>query len=49
MTEPIPLSAALCIQKVGIIVDDVLDDFFDGMLETFTAKGWWVGDVQRET
>lgn len=49
MTESIPLSAALRVQGVSIVEDDVFYELFDVVLEGLTLKCRWVWNVQRKT
>lgn len=49
VTESIPLSAALRVQRVCIVEDDVFGHFFDVVLEGLTMECRWVRNVQRKT
>lgn len=49
VTESIPLSAALRVQGVSIVEDDVFYELFDVVLEGLTLKCRWVWNVQRKT
>lgn len=49
VTESIPLSAALRVQRVSVVEDDVFGHLFDVVLEGLAMECRWVRDVQRET
>lgn len=49
MSKSIPLSPALRVQRVRIIVRDALHKRADLVLEGLTAKRRLFGDIQRET
>lgn len=48
MTKSIPLSPALCVQRIGIIIRNPRKQLFDLMLELFASKRRSLGCIQRE-
>jgi len=46
VSEAIPLSSRLSIERVFIVICNILSQYFDLVLERLTSKCWDVGDVQ---
>lgn len=49
MAESIPLRATLRVQRVAVIVRDILCKRFDRVLECLTAEGWLLRHGERKT
>lgn len=48
MAEAIPLRATLRVQRVAVIVGDILREGFDRVLEGLTAKSGLLGHIERK-
>ena len=49
MAEAIPLSAALRIQRVAVIIGDILGNGLVAMLESFTIESGLLRHIERKT
>ncbi len=49
MAEAIPLGATLSVERVAVVVGDILGDSLVAMLKGFAAKRGLLGDIERET
>lgn len=49
MAESIPLRATLRVQRVAVIVRDILCKRFDRVLERLSAESWLLRHGERET
>lgn len=49
MAEAIPLSAALRVQRVAVIVGDILGDGLVAMLKSFAIESGFLGHIERKT
>lgn len=49
MTEAIPLGATLSVERVAVVVGNILGDCLVAMLKGFAAERGLLGDIERET
>lgn len=45
MSEPIPLSSTLGVQRVGVVVCDTRGQGLDSVLESFPVECWFLGHI----
>lgn len=48
MSEAVPLSSALCVHSVKVVISHILSKNLDLMLEDFPAKGWLRRAIERQ-
>lgn len=49
MAEAIPLGATLSVERVAVVVGNILGDCLVAMLKGFAAERGLLGDIERET